>query len=264
MTIPLGAERRIRDVARGVGALGVAIALATIAGVVLPGIERELEQEARNPWREPAPLEAQREPGGTVWAAEGSARITLPDELLDRPIGVRLVDEVDDTVYAYLGDAVDGDRPFFLGSVHEYEAMPFAAYADSELWITSRHAWRVEILPVAGVELHDSANGDDDTVLVYRGRATSGTITWGPKGTLFVIARSTAGYESLATTGGDPDDERGGTVRFTWTESPFVVIEVSAYDGIAWEIELDEVPGDEVPGDEEPGGQAPGDEGEAP
>lgn len=251
MTITAGADRRIRNVARGVGVLSVVIALVTVAGVVVTGLEREAEQQSRNPWDEAAPLEAQREPGGAVWAAEGSARITLPAELLDRPIGVRLLNEAQETVHVYLDDDVADTRPSFLGSAVEYEPLPLAAYANSELWVTSRHAWRVEILPIEATELEQAARGADHAVLVYRGDATSGTISWSAGGPLFVIARSVAGYESLVTTGGDPNDERGGTLRVDWTESPFVVIEVSAYGGITWEIELDEAPADTAPVDTE-------------
>src|SRR5690606_22921135 len=127
MTITAGAERRIRHVARGVGVVGVVIALVTVAGVVLTGFQREAAQASRHPWEASARLEARRGPGGSVWEAEGSARITLPAELLDRPIGMQLLEEVPETVFVYLGDDVADSRPRFLGSVDEYQAAPVAA-----------------------------------------------------------------------------------------------------------------------------------------
>lgn len=231
------AEHRIRNVARVVGVLSFVIAIATISSVVMTGVERELNEQSRNPWREAVPLEAQREPGSSVWTAERSARITLPAELRGRPIELQMVDETEVVVYAYLDNGVADDRPSLLGSVSDHAAMPIAAYENSDIWITSRHPWRIAIRPVDPLELESSANGNSHAVFVYRGDATSGRVSWGSRGTLFVTARTIAGYESLVAESGA--DRRGpGGDSVTWTASPFVVIEVKSFDA-TWSIDLD-------------------------
>jgi hypothetical protein len=183
---------------------------------------------------------ATRDGSDFVWAADGSARIVLPDALRGRAIELSLVDENADDVEAWLGDETSTEPPRYLGGLWGTSPLPLAAYARSELWIVSPHAWRMQIVPIDPTPLEGVARGTTDAVLVYAGDAVSGTVTWGATGTLFVIARTIDGYESLAVTGGDPALEQGGSTEFTWTASPFVVIEVSAYDGIEWTIELDE------------------------
>lgn len=242
MTITAEADRRIRRVTRGVGALSVVIALAAVAAVVVPGVERDLDRAASSPWRDADPLEAQREAGGLVWAAEGSARITPPAELTDRPVELRLLDGEHDKVQVHLGDASGDSSPPFVGTLFADSSLPLALYSGSELWVSTRQPWRIEILPIDPTALEHSASGNSDALLSYRGPATSGVVTWDGAGSLFVVARTVEGRESLASIGGDLDERHDGATSFTWAASPFVVIEVLAFGDLEWEIRLDVPP----------------------
>jgi hypothetical protein len=241
-TISPEADHRIRGYTRGVALLGAVVALATLAAVVLPTLERQQSLATERPWVQDERPTATREAGDAIWAAEGSARVVLPQELRGRPIELTLVDgEGGDDVEAWLGDERSAEAPHYLGGLWGTQPLPLAAYEHSELWIVSPHAWRMQIVSLDAAPLVDGASGNTDAVLVYVGDAVSGRVTWGATGTLFVIARTVEGYESLAITGGDPALETGGSAEFTWAASPFVVIEVSAYDDIEWTIELDGV-----------------------
>jgi hypothetical protein len=239
-TISPGADHRIRGYTRGVALVSAVVALATLAAVMLPAVERQRSLATERPWVGDERPVATRDGSAFVWTADGSARIVLPDALRGRAIELSLVDEDADDVEAWLGDETSTEPPRYLGGLWGTSPLPLAAYARSELWIVSPHAWRLQIVPIDPTPLEGVASGTTDAVLVYTGGAVSGTVTWGATGTLFVIARTIDGYESLAVTGGDPALEQGGSTEFTWTASPFVVIEVSAYDGIEWTIELDE------------------------
>jgi hypothetical protein len=243
MSYPHAADHRIRRYTRGITVLGAVIAVMTVGAVVLPTVERENSLQTQRPWTSENPVDAVREPGGGVWTASGSARVTLPEELRNRPIELVSVERSESDVQAYLGDASDPHRiPEYLGNIWDLEPTPIASYADSELWIVAKDAWRLEILPLDVGEFVSPASGDSDAVLVYTGEATSGTVRWSGTGLLFAIARTVDGYQSLAVSGdGDPDAPPApGSARFEWTASPFVVIEISAYDGIEWTLEVDE------------------------
>ena len=243
MSYPHAADHRIRRYTRGITVLGAVIAVMTVGAVVLPTVERENSLQTQRPWTSENPVDAEREPGGAVWSASGSARITLPEELRNRPIELGYVAAGDDGMQAYLADTRDPEHgPEYLGNVWDSMPLPIASYAGSELWIVAKEAWRLEILPLDVDELVSSASGDSDAVLVYTGEATSGTVSWSGTGLLFAVARTVDGYQSLAVSGdGDPDAPPApGSARFEWTASPFVVIEISAYDGIEWTLELDE------------------------
>jgi hypothetical protein len=248
MTDPLAGDRRIRRFTRGIAVLSAVIAFLTVGATVLPTVDRENSRQTQRPWVTEGPAHAEREAGGSVWSAAGSARVTLPDELRDRPIELRYLEAGDDGIQAWLGDVRTLDSaPEYLGNVWESQPLPMAAYADSELWIVSKHAWRMEILPLHASELGSSASGTSDAVLVYTGEASSGTVSWSGEGLLFAVARTVGGYQSLAVSGdGNPDaGPTSGRAVFEWTPSPFVVIEISAYNGIEWTIELDESAPDE-------------------
>lgn len=250
MTISPAADHRIRGYTRGLAVLCAVVALASVVVVVLPALERQQSLIAERPWVQEERPEATREHDGAIWAAEGSARVVLPEELRGRPIELSLVDDDDGgpDVEAWLGDERTPETPRYLGGLWGTQPLPLAAYEHSELWIVSPHAWRMRIVPIDPTPLKQVASGETDAVLVYTGEVVSGTVTWGATGTLFVIARTVEGYESLAITGGDPSLEAGGSAEFTWAASPFVVIEVSAYDGIDWTIELDDAPASATPG----------------
>lgn len=243
MSYPHAADHRIRRYTRGIAVFGAVLAVMTVGAAVLPSVERENSRQTQRPWVSESPVEAVREPGGSVWAASGSARIILPEELRNRPIELGYIEAGDDGIQAWLGDVRSLERaPEYLGNVWDTMPLPMAAYADSELWIVSKHAWRMEILPLDATELGSSASGTSDAVLVYVGGASTGTVSWSGEGLLFAVARTVGGYQSLAVSGdGDPDAApTSGRTRFEWTPSPFVVIEISAYNDIEWTIELDE------------------------
>lgn len=235
-TVSAAAGRRIGRYSVVVAVLSVLVAIATVLAVVVPQIERELRRAIDQPWIAEEPLLAQQEADSSVWGAASSARIELPEELRGRPVELRLV-EAGSSVSAFLGDRALEGSPRYLGGVWSSGPMPLAAYEASELWITSRDPWRIEILPIDPSELDGAASGSEDAVFVHRGTESSGTVTWNGEGSLYVIARTTEGYETLlaSTRAGS-----GGAYRFEWEPSPFVVIQVSVYDGARWTIELDQ------------------------
>jgi hypothetical protein len=266
MVLTVEAGDRIRAFTRGMAVLSAVVALATVAAVVLPAVERQASDEVRRPWEAESAVDAAREPGGSVWGAEGSARIVLPEELRGRPIELRVVEADDDGLEVLLGDAsAPDDWPRYLGSVWEGLPLPAAVYADSVLWVTTEHAWRMEVAPLEPTPLDSAASGDTDAVLVYTGAATGGTVGWSGEGLLFVVVRTLEGYDASVVSGdGDPAaGATSGRERVDWTASPFVVIEVSAYDGIRWTIELDDA-GPDATGPPASGEPTSGVEGGAP
>ena len=245
-TLSATADRRIRVFTRVVAALATVCVVTAVALVASAVVERARWDDARGPWLDTGHLDAVRAADGITWSAERSARIALPPELRDRPIALRLSDAEALDVEAWLDDGRDDTSPRFLGFVSRRSDLPLASYADTRLWIVSTEPWSMTIMPLEATPIEEGAHGVADAVLVYSGEATSGTVSWGAVGSLYVVARTVDGYQSIVLTGGDPAEEPGGSERFSWTASPFVVIEVSAYDGIAWELELDPVPGGEA------------------
>lgn len=259
MKIAPDADRRIRRIAGRVGVVGGGIALAT-ALVVVPRISLGPDP-AQEPWERDRPVDATwaRDPLRMVWEAEGSARLSLPAALADRPLALQLREAVPDMVLAYLGDQEPAHRPHFLGSVHAGEELPFVAYPGSVLWITSQHPWRIEVTLIDPPELEHAVSGTTNAVFVHRGPATSGTFTWGPGGSFSVVARTVEGYESLVASADEPDGRTGGTKRISWAASSLVVIEVLVFSEVEWEFRLDVPENPEVA--EDPEGEAEDEEG---
>jgi hypothetical protein len=205
-----------------VAILGVA-AVASLVGVLAPAVGREAASGVEYPWLGDPVVVATPDADGTAWSAATSARVDLPERLRDRPIELRLPEDSEVDVSIFLGDHGRPDRsPAYAGSLWAGEPLPIAFYATSELWVSSPGPWLLEIVPIEPEVLGETAGGADDAVFVYRGAASTGTVTWVGEGSLYVTAHTTDGYESLASA----DGEGEGLRRFVWQPASFVVIEV--------------------------------------
>lgn len=250
-TTPLRAARRIRDVAGSVGVFSVVVALAIVGTLVTTSIDRERAEQERLSSPKPIPL-AERQGIDFRWSADGSALIVLPAALRGRPLEARLVESLRGVAYGYLEDGDGDDERPLLGDLRTYWT-PFASYTDTDLWVTSGDRWSLEIRPLEGVEVEGSVTGTHSAAFVYRGDATSGRIVWEEHASLRVDAWTIDGYERrVAETRGLPG-EGPGEASFSWTASPYVVIQVSASSGVPWTLVVDDAPGqpDEAPAADE-------------
>jgi len=240
MHLSTAASTRIRRFSWVTALVVVAVVSALVATAVGPSVSRALHPEREHPWRGDPVVEATAEAGGTVWAAEGSARVALPEELRDRPLLVQLVGDDRDRVNLMLGDRREPTSwPHFLRIAYDAWAYPIAVYSFSELWVVSEGPWRLEFRPVEATRIVDTVSGTGDAILAVGEGVTSGTVRWSGEGSMILNASTVGGWTSLVNAGGAPDDPAGGEATVTWEDSPLVVFDLASGGDVRWTFEVD-------------------------
>ena len=235
MTVTPEATQRIRRFSNRVGVLAVVAGLLAVAFVVVATVAREAQRARQEPWKQETIVTAEYSAEGSRWSADGSARVTLPEEL--RGVPVRVVTEGELRLQVYLrAETEPHTSPVFVGGVSARSPLPFAAYRDSELWIVATGPWSITIEPLNVEAVAGEASGDTDTVLVVDGDVSSAHLSWQGDGWLNVVVRARDGYEHVHSS----EDEGDGAVDIRWTPSEFAVFEIYAYDGVQWTLTLDD------------------------
>ena len=235
MSVSAAASQRIRRFSTGVGVLGAAAVVASVTLLVGATVARDAQTVRQTPWLQETIVEAQRTAGSSEWSAGGSARVTLPEALRGVPVGIELTSE--GSIDVYLGRATGPtSSPAYLGGAYRGSTLPFASYADSELWIVAPASWSATLTPLDAETVIAQASGDADAVLVVGSDVSSAHLSWVGDGWLRVVARTRDGYQRMHSS----EDEGDGAVDIAWTPSEFAVFEIYAYDGVRWTLTLDD------------------------
>lgn len=240
MQLSAAAGTRIRRFSWGTALVVLAVAAALVATAVTPSVTRALHPEREHPWLGDPVAEATAEAGGTVWAAEGSARVALPDELRGQPLLVQLLDEHRGGVNLMLGDRRDPDGwPKFLRIAYDSSAYPIAVYSFSELWVVAEGPWRLEFQPIEVRSVDDTLTGTGSMIFTVPEGATSGTVRWQGDGSIFLTATTVEGWTPIMDSGGGPDAQLEGEIAVLWPDSPIVVFDLASYGDLRWTVEID-------------------------
>src|SRR5690606_26787196 len=123
--------------------LAIVVAVgALVVGVVAVGssVAREADRGDRTPWQNDEVVHAEQ--NGDVWSSDGSALVTLPEELLGRPVRVTMSEERKSLSLRMLDD--DG-LPVYFGSVFDWEPTVIPVYDNRELWVLGGGRWQLTL-----------------------------------------------------------------------------------------------------------------------
>jgi len=232
VTVSDAAARRIR---RFSITLAIVVAVGALLGgavTVASSVARENARGDRTPWQNDEVVHAERE--GDVWSSDGSALVTLPEELLGRPARITMA-ERRESLGLYMLD--DEGLPVYLGSAFDWEPTVIPVYDDRELWVVGGGRWQLTLEPAEAQPLVSGDHGVGDVLFHYRGDATTATISWTGEGSLYLDAIGESGLESLVS---ERSDGAAGSRRVAWQPSEYVLFTISSYGELEWTIHLDE------------------------
>lgn len=231
VTVSDAAGRRIR---RFSITLAIVVAVGALVGgvaTIASSVAREAARGDRTPWQNDEVVHAERD--GDVWSSDGSALVTLPEELLGRPVRVTMSEERDSLSLYMLDDGL----PVYLGSAFDWEPTVIPVYDNRELWVVGGGRWQLTLEPAEALPLVSGDHGVGDAVFRYDGDATTATISWTGEGSLYLDVIGETGLESLAS---ERSDGAAGSRRVAWQPSEYVLFTISSYGELEWTIHLDE------------------------